>query len=121
MILPNTTIDVLVGQTLSKIEVAKHNEEIFFFIDNQQVFHSYHMQDCCEHVRLVNIIGNIDNILKSPIIWAHQETFEGPEPEYPDSWTWTAQTITTKNGSVRFEWLGESNGYYSEKVYFGRL
>lgn len=122
MNLTNTTIDILVGKTLSKVE---EDGDIIYFttIDGEQ-FRSYHMQDCCEYVRIYNIDGNIDTIINSPIINAEQDYFDGPEPENyyrGDSYTWTQQTIETEKGIVRFEWLGESNGYYSEEVHFGRV
>jgi hypothetical protein len=119
MYLTNTTIDVLIGQTLSK--VISNEEEIIFYVDNKPIFKSYHMQDCCEDVGLVNTIGNLDDIVGSPIIYADQDEFDGPEPQYPDSYTWTYQVICTEKGKVRFEWLGTSNGYYSERVHFGRI
>lgn len=119
MYLPNTTIDVLIGQTLSKVDVQ--DNELTFYVDNKPAFWSYHMQDCCESVTLMNTMGNIDDIVGTPIISVCQEIFDGPEPEDADHYTWTAQTIETEKGSVRFEWLGESNGYYSEDVHFGRI
>lgn len=120
MYLPDTKIDVLLGKVLSKVEEGS-SEEVIFYIDDKPAFHSYHMQDCCERVDLIDTIGNLDDIIGSPIINAYQEEFDGPEPKHADSYTWTAQIIETEKGQVRFEWLGESNGYYSERVYFGRL
>ena len=119
MYLPDTTIGSLIGKTLSSIDVD--TDIITFYIDGKPAFQSYHMQDCCERVELKHTIGNISDILESPIIHAYQSEFDGPEPKYADCYTWTMQAIQTEKGKVIFEWLGESNGYYSEKVYFGRI
>ena len=79
----------------------------------------YHGQDCCESVRIGDIVGDLNDLLFSPILRA-EETTDGYNvaPENADSYTWTFYTFTTRKGTVTVKWLGESNGYYSEGVDF---
>jgi len=77
----------------------------------------YHDQDCCENVRLEDIIGDLTDLVGSPILSATEETNRGNEPRAgEDSWTWTFYTFRTIKGTVTLRWIGESNGYYSEEV-----
>ena len=109
----------LTGKTLVKIETTDY-ERIIFVDDTDTAYASCHQQDCCESVSVQEVIGNLDDVLNSPILEA-SETFDTTEkpPEHPDSWTRTYQRLRTAKGEVTFHWLGESNGYYSETPYFG--
>lgn len=111
----------LVGKTLSKISV-QDDERVIFTDSNGQDYAAYHLQDCCEKVVVWETIGDLTDAMASPILEASSETDpEGdPKPdEYSESWTWTRQRIKTAKGEVTFVWLGTSNGYYGENVYFG--
>lgn len=98
-----------------------------------------HYQDCCEQVRLTNVIINgknhfiegndsyvmfdeVQNILhNTPITLAETDNSEPKFAEnraYDDSHTWSAFFFETKLGRVELWFLGESNGYYSESMGF---
>ncbi len=116
----------LKGMKLVSIEGAKKGSgEIRFLTDDGLEFLMYHVQDCCEDVRVEEVIGDINDLLDSEIIEA--EVVESREDEagpidsiiYNNlSFTWTFYKLGTKKGFVTFRWLGESNGYYSESVNF---
>jgi hypothetical protein len=109
----------LKGQTIRKI-IALNTGSVKIFTDKYK-YHLYHEQDCCEYVRLVKIIGDIDNILNEEIIFA-EEDGGANDPDwhtdynYDDSHTWTKYVLKTKNNSLEFWFLGESNGYYGESI-----
>lgn len=91
----------------------------------------YHSQDCCESVRIDEVIGSFDTLVGYPLLEVKEEIMSGsnpsedgwPEgmdlPEWkPESYTWTTFTFTTVKGTVVIRWYGESNGHYSESVSF---
>ena len=109
----------LKGQIVRKIQAL--NEYSLCILTDKYRYDLYHEQDCCEYVRLVKIIGDIDNILNEEIIFA-EEDGGANDPDwhtdynYDDSHTWTKYVLKTKNNSLEFWFLGESNGYYSESI-----
>lgn len=108
----------MVGKTLE--EVVEGGDYIIFYFTDGTACKSEHRQDCCESVGIDRVEGDLANIIGSPIL-AASEDFDSdtpPDREYWDSFTWTNQEITTEKGTVKFIWLGESNGYYGETPYF---
>lgn len=114
--------DELLGKTLTKIDgPERYSEEVKFYADDGSVYLQYHSQDCCESVQVEEVIGDINDLIGSPILRA-EEVEECPESE--DDWessTWTFYKLATIKGEVVIRWLGTSNGYYSESVDFVRL
>lgn len=82
----------------------------------------FHDQDCCEHVSIEDVQGDVEDLIGSPILLAEKvtnsETYPDgvPKSDYTESFTWTFYKLATIKGSVTIRWLGESNGYYSEDV-----
>jgi hypothetical protein len=116
------TFEELVGQTLTAI--TKTNDEILFTLQNGEQYRLYHSQDCCESVYVEDVIGDLDDLVGTPILMA-EEVSNFEEPPFPDdytpeSYTWTFYKMATIKGYVTIRWFGESNGYYSESVDFGK-
>lgn len=115
----------LKGQTIRKIfnlkDKDKDKYDTFQIVTDKYKYNLYHEQSCCEWVRLVKVIGDIDNILNEEIIFAEEDAGANDpdwyaDHEYDDSHTWTKFVLETKNGNVEFWFLGESNGYYTESI-----
>lgn len=117
-------INELVGKTLKNIEYNKDREELEFHTTNEERYLLFHDKDCCEYVYLEEIIGDLADLIGSPIIIAREDTnAEDPGilPDSDDSYTWTFYNIATAKGHVTLRWYGSSNGYYSESVDFSRI
>lgn len=113
-----TEVSVLIGKTLTKIE-NKENEELFFYTSDDDIYRMFHYQDCCESVSIEDIIGDLDDLIDSPITMAEESTQEG-ETDWGTE-TWTFYKFATNKGYVTIRWYGESNGYYSESVDFEKV
>lgn len=118
----------LLGATLVAVTGAeKDSTDITFTADDGRVWVMNHQPDCCEVVSIEDVIGNVDDLLGTPITMAEcveskDENPDGvPVPEYQDSFTWTFYKLATVKGYVTLRWYGESNGYYSESVDIHRV
>lgn len=117
----NISINELLGKTIINITGANNgSDEIIFKCSDGSTYKMYHEQDCCEHVEIIDVCGNITNLLNTPITLALEKACDGSNDndDYYESKTWTFYTLATINGFVDIRWLGESNGYYSESVDF---
>lgn len=117
---PKASFEVLQGKTITKIEGMELNsKEIRFRCSDGSIYVMYHEQDCCEYVRVDDIVGDVKDLIGSEILQAKVKTNHGDSnTEYDVSYTWTFYSLATIKGYVDLKWLGESNGYYSEEVSF---
>lgn len=114
--------DSLIGKTLTSIIGGVGSDVVTFHCNDGTVYRMLHVQDCCESVSLEDVIGDLQDLIGSPIVDAREE-YSGEHPagfdaRYVESFTWTFYHLGTAKGSVVLRWLGESNGYYSETVDF---
>lgn len=117
-----TKFSDLVGLTLTRAEKVA-DDRVEFETDNGRVFALHHYEDCCEHVSVEDIAGDLSDLVGAPIALA-EENSNSDDPkrgEYDESWTWTFYRIATANGLVVIRWYGTSNGYYSESVSFDEV
>lgn len=108
----------LVGETITNI-TNREGEILEFTLSTGEVYHLYHDQDCCEHVKIIDICGDLYDITGHPILWADEATNHFEDRDY-DSNTWTFYRLGCIKGNIVVRWHGESNGYYSETVEWGQ-
>lgn len=114
----------LLGRTLQSVTGEVGGDRIDFVTDDGKRFVLAHNQDCCESVSIESIVGDLADLIGSPITLAEEsESRENPPgveaPEYDESFTWTFYKLATIKGYVDIRWYGSSNGYYGESVDFG--
>lgn len=111
-------IEILKDKVLTAVRGAQqHSHEIIFTTNEGQCFIMHHRQDCCEQVWLEEVIGDISDILDSPILIAEERSnIELNSDGYGDRQEWTFYTISTIKGTVDLRWYGYSNGYYATNV-----
>lgn len=110
-----TLYEEMLGQSFSTV-TNKDNAELVF-INEKKTFRFYHEQDCCESVFIEEIVGDLDDLIGSPLIEAELVSSVSISDHYNDvSNTWHFYKFATEKGTVVVRWLGESNGYYSEEV-----
>lgn len=107
----------LEGKILSAA-MADH-KTVYFLTDSGEKYALLHFQDCCEHVYIESIEGDLNDLVGTPILKA-EEARSRNNDKY-ESMTWTFYKITTVKGYVDIRFCGTSNGYYSESVTFVKV
>ena len=109
----HVNVSEMQGQTFTSVRsdgdtVTFENDEVRYVL--------YHDTDCCESVYVEDIIGDIEDLVKWPLLISREDTnADGPELN-EESYTWTFYNFATYKGYVTIRFLGTSNGYYSEDV-----
>jgi hypothetical protein len=114
------TLDCIKGKVIESIDgLESGSDSVRFKFSDGTVLHMYHQQDCCEHVSVEDVSGDVNDLLYAPIVMAEESTnHDDPPPEdrSADSHTWTFYRFATTAGYVTVRCYGSSNGYYSESV-----
>jgi len=114
-------MEQLLGKTLVSASVNAEKDRMTLDASDGSQYLMHHIQDCCESVSIEEIVGDLGDILGSPILQAEEATNSTdpvPDERYVESYTWTFYKLATIKGGVTIRWLGDSNGYYSESVDF---
>ncbi len=96
----------LIGKTLVKVANHGNRRIIFICSDGTSYAQSPH-KNCRESVTVKDVIGDLGDLIGSPILKAEKAT--------------STYNIETKKGHVTIRWSGESNGYYSASVAFDSM
>lgn len=117
-----TKFDDLIGKTFAAVTVTNGNEEMRFLLPDGTGWRFYYEYECCASCSIVDIVGNLADIVGLPIVVAEEiSSGDAKPPEDAESYTWTFYRFATVKGTVTVRWLGESNGYYSESVTFEKF
>ncbi len=120
--LESASLSDLIGETLVSVRL-EGKEVLHFYSASGKRWVMQHNQDCCESVEIEDVCGRLNDLVGSPILMAEEATgsspIDGLEVDNPyGTFTWTFYRFATLKGYVTIRWLGESNGYYSERVDF---
>lgn len=114
----------LIGQVFSRVEKSNsENDQINFYVGDgtEPKYVLKHEQDCCEHVYIESITGELSDLVGYPITMAEIVWKDGESRDedsiYNDSSTWTFIKFATIKGYVDIRFYGSSNGYYSESAH----
>lgn len=111
-----TVYEQLIGKTFDK--VYQDDDVICFEKDGEVLYKLAHSQDCCEHVYIESIVGDLNDLTGQPLYIAevvYQDASEEDDDGYiPYSATWSFFKFATIKGYVDVRFHGSSNGYYSE-------
>lgn len=103
------------GRVLTRVEQIG-NDELRFYLTDDHYVKLYHQQDCCESVTIEDIVGDLNDLVETPLLLVEETSSRGDDDGYESS-TWTYYRFRTIKGSVDIRWYGTSNGYYSEAVH----
>ena len=118
-------VSALIGKTIVSIEGIANSDVTIKTTDGAEYI-MYHEQDCCESVSIEDVVGDINDLIGTPILEAEEvsnadDPEDVPVPEYADeAQEWTFYKFGTIKGHVNIRWFGSSNGYYSTGVSFKR-
>jgi len=105
------------GKTFVEVTGSVGSGEMMFVTSQGERFMFTHMQDCCESVDINDIVGDLQDLVGEPLLIAEEVSgATEPDEEHYESYTYTFYKFATRKGYVDVRWLGESNGYYSERV-----
>lgn len=107
----------ILGKVLSSVEQFGEYKIIFTSVEGE-VWKMVHQQDCCESVYIESVVGDLQDLVGSVITLAEEASCSKLDADEYESATWTFYKFATIKGYVDVRWIGESNGYYSERVSF---
>lgn len=99
------------------------------FHTNDGIYYFDPEGDCCAHIYLEDIIGDVKDLLDTPVLQAEKiESDQVSKEEYDkivdgqwDVSVWCFYKLVTINGYVTFRILDHNNGYYSTSLDFKKL
>jgi hypothetical protein len=120
-------IDELKNLVLKSIIINDNNTQLKMITEDEATYTFYHNQDCCEEVYIADIIGDLKDLIGSPLLCVECVTSDMSEDEQEATnkshggiGLWTFYKFATRKGYVDIRWCGMSNGYYSVEVSLGK-
>jgi hypothetical protein len=112
----------LIGKHLTSVTgLDRGSSAIKFNTSDGEEYVMEHYQDCCEHVAVEDICGDVNDLQDATVLSASEDSSQDTtvRDEYDDGISlWTFYNIATNKGHVTIRWYGSSNGYYGVGVSF---
>lgn len=107
----------LLGKVLIEAykDIFEGDDTIIFEIENGQRYKMYHDQECCENVHIKDIVGDMNDLIGSPILQAEVSSNMDGDDE------WTFYKLNTIKGGVTISWCADTDSYYSTEVEFKQM
>lgn len=103
--------NTLVGKTLTHVDKLDDSEFVLTTSDGD-IFALFHQQDCCEWVSIESIVGDLGDLVGSPILVAEEVRSRGlqdsssVDQKRDYSFSWTFYKLATAKGCVDIRWNG---------------
>ena len=101
------------GMTITAVVYDEQEESLLIHL-NTHVLKLVHIQDCCESVYLADVVGSFEDLIGYPLLEVSESIVNIGNEDI--SSTASYYNFKTLKASVQLRWVGESNGYYSERV-----
>jgi hypothetical protein len=114
----------LKGKTLTSIEgTSPDSDEVILVCDDETRYRMFHNQQCCEEVCLLDVCGDLNDVIGRPIELADEAKSDTVDPsEKKRSYAeWTFYRLATVKGYVTMRWFGATDSSYSLDVEFEKL
>ena len=76
-------VNELIGKVLTNIE--NKGDELIFHCENGNKYKLYHAQNCCELVSIEDIIGDLNDLIGTPILIAEEVSNKEFEEDFENS------------------------------------
>lgn len=103
----------MVGRVVKYVDIDK--EEMKITCEDNSVFTFYHEQDCCENVYIADTVGDPMSLKGWRLLLVDMDAEMESDFSFESRTVTTVRFVTDEN-TVSVRWIGESNGYYSERV-----
>lgn len=103
-------LDLLIGQTLIDVERIG-NGGLKFLLPDGTLYRLYH--DCCDTVLFEDVVGEISNLVGTPLLVAEKIT--SVDREHSSTLTLTFYNFATAKGRVTVHWGIRSSGDDSDE------
>ena len=119
----NDIVHQFINQPIVSITGLKKGSEKLEFRMMLGTLVMEHLNDCCESVTIEDFEGDPEDLVGQVLLEAEEvvdgtgKRHRGKDPKHSESLTWTFYKFRTTKGDLWVRWLGESNGYYSERVH----
>ena len=105
----------MIGKVFVDITGAEISSDMMTFHEQDgSTARFVHYQDCCESVSIAEIIGDISDLINSPILMAEEIEAEHVSDNPYDKWTF--YKFATIKGYVTVRWLSNEDTCYSTSI-----